>query len=178
MLSWLRRRRVRTDGIEAEAEALIHELGVKADSAARQREHEASSDAVAKYWSRVGLAIAAKTGKRVALDTSTRIAMNAASAPDREPATARERQAYSKLVQIRELTRILGPRPEAFRIQFVGAMPDRRPTTLKEVEIQVADVSSAIIAAANLAWPAQTTGVRIIDRKGHEVFSRQQADRH
>lgn len=174
MLSWLRRGRVRTDGTEAEAETLIRELGVEAHSAARQREHEASSDAVAKYWSRVALAIADKTSKRVGLDTSTRMPMNAIFAPDRKPVRARE---PSKLEQIRELTRILAPRREAFRIQFVGAMPDRRPTTLKEVEIRVADVSSAIIATAKLAWPAQTTGVRIIDREGHEVFSRQQADR-
>jgi hypothetical protein len=44
-------------------------------------------------------------------------------------------------------------------------------------EIQVADVSSAIIAAANLEWPRRTTGLRILDRKGREVFGRQKADR-
>jgi hypothetical protein len=42
-----------------------------------------------------------------------------------------------------------------------------------EVEIQVANVSSAIVAAANLAWPARTIGLRILDREGREVFGRQ-----
>ena len=48
-----------------------------------------------------------------------------------------------------------------------------------EVEIQVANVSSAIVAAANLAWPARTIGLRILDREGREVFGRQRpiADR-
>ena len=48
-----------------------------------------------------------------------------------------------------------------------------------EVEIQVANVSSAIIAAANLAWPARTIGLRSLDREGREVFGRQRpiADR-
>jgi hypothetical protein len=78
----VRRGRVRTDRIEAEAETLICELGVEAHSVARQREHEASSDAMAKYWSRVALAIADMTGKRVGLDTSTRMAMNAIFVPD------------------------------------------------------------------------------------------------
>jgi hypothetical protein len=64
-----------------------------------------------------------------------------------------------------------------FRIQFLGAARDRGPTTLKEVEIQVADVSTAIIAAANLEWPPRTIGLRILDREGREIFGRQKADR-
>ena len=71
MLSWLRRRHVRPKEVEAEADALIRSLGMAAYSAARRREHEASSDALAKYWNRVALAVAHKTGKRIGLDTST-----------------------------------------------------------------------------------------------------------
>jgi hypothetical protein len=64
-----------------------------------------------------------------------------------------------------------------FRIQFVGATPDRRPMTLKEVEVEVSDVSAAIVAAANIAWPPRTIGLRILDRAGREVFARQKAGR-
>ncbi len=177
MLSFLRRQRVKPEGIEAEAEALIRELGVEAYSAARQREREASSDALAKYWSRVALAIADKTGKRIGLDTSTRMAMNVVFAPDREPAAAHGPQPRSELSQVEQLERILAAELQPFRVQFVGAAPERGPATLKEVEIQVAGVSSAIIAAAKLEWPPRTIGLRILDREGREVFSRQKTNR-
>jgi hypothetical protein len=72
MLSWLRHRRESIERIDAEADAFIHNLGAAAYSAARRREHEASSDTMVKHWGRVALAIAKKTGKRVGLDTATR----------------------------------------------------------------------------------------------------------
>ena len=163
---------------EAEAEALIRDPGFATYAEARRREREANSDVIAKDWGRVAVAVAHKTGKRIGLDTSTRMAMNAIFAPDREQAAAREPQPYSELSQVDELKRTLAPKVQPFRVQFVGAAPDRGPATLKEVEIQVADVSSAIIAAANLAWPPRTIGLRILDREGREVFNRQKADRH
>ena len=46
-----------------------------------------------------------------------------------------------------------------------------------EVEIEVMDVSAAIIAAAKIAWPPQTIGLRILDSEGREVFGRHKADR-
>ena len=51
------------------------------------------------------------------------------------------------------------------------------PTNLTEKQIEVADAPAAIIAAANIKWPPQTIGVRILDREGHEVFARQKAQR-
>jgi hypothetical protein len=48
---------------------------------------------------------------------------------------------------------------------------------LTDVEIEVVDVSAAIIAAANIAWPPRTIGLRILDSEGREVFSRHKADR-
>ena len=48
MLSWLPRRRARMEHLEAEAEALIRDLGFAAYSEARQRECEGKSDAIAK----------------------------------------------------------------------------------------------------------------------------------
>ena len=77
MLSWVRRRRDKTERIETDADAFIHDLGVGAHSAARRREHEATSEAMARHWRRVALAVARKTGRRVGLDTATRMASNA-----------------------------------------------------------------------------------------------------
>jgi hypothetical protein len=74
MLSWVRRQRDKIERIEAEADALIHNLGVGAYSAARRREHEADSEEMARHWRSVALAVARKTGRRVGLDTSTRMA--------------------------------------------------------------------------------------------------------
>ena len=75
MLSWLARRRARTARIEAEAEALIRDLGDRAYSEARRRERQASSNEIAKDWGRIALAVAHKTGKRVGLDTATGMTM-------------------------------------------------------------------------------------------------------
>ena len=77
MRSWLRRRRERLERAEAEANALILDLGATAYSQARQREHEASSDAMAREWNRVALAVARKTGQTLGLNASTRIAIDA-----------------------------------------------------------------------------------------------------
>lgn len=77
MLTWVRRQRGKIERIEAEADVLIHNLGVGAYSAACRREHEAASQATARHWRRVALAVARKTGRRVGLDTSTRMATDA-----------------------------------------------------------------------------------------------------
>ena len=75
MRSWLRRRRERLE--RAEADAVILDLGATAYSQAPRREHEASSNAMAREWNRVALAVARKTGQTVGLNASTRIAMDA-----------------------------------------------------------------------------------------------------
>ena len=77
MLSWIRRQRDKIERIDVEADALIHNLGVGAYSAARRRAHEATTEAMARHWRRVALAIARKTGRRVGLDTSTRTVTDA-----------------------------------------------------------------------------------------------------
>jgi hypothetical protein len=59
--------------MEAEAEALVRDLGGRAYSEAREMEREASSIATARQWNRVALAIASKTCKRIGLDTASRI---------------------------------------------------------------------------------------------------------
>jgi hypothetical protein len=102
--------------------------------------------------------------------------MNAVLVPDRDNAASRKPRSLSELRRADELTRAVSAETHLFRIQYVGAAPDRGSTTLKEVEVQVADVSAAIIAAASLEWP-RTIGLRILDPEGREVFGRQKAGR-
>ena len=176
MLSWLPRRHARIE-IEAEAQALVRDFGDVAYFEACRREHEASSHAIARGWGSVALAVARLIGERADVDPLVRLAMNAVLVPDREGAAPRRRRSLPGLTPEAELTRVIAPTTHTFRIQFVGAAPDRGPTTLREVEIRVPDVSAAIVAAANIAWPPRTIGLRILDDKGREVFKRQKAHR-
>ena len=162
--------------IDEEARALINDFGVDAYCEARRREHEASSDAMAKDWGQIALSVARKMSQRIDVDPSTRVAMNAVLVSDRE-APARKARLLARLTPAPELKRVPDPRLHRFRIQFAGASRDRGPSILTEVEIEVADVSGAIIAAAKIAWPPQTIGLRILDSEGREVFGRHKADR-
>ena len=175
MLSWLRRRRKTAETIDAEADALIRELGVEAYAEARRREYESSNDALALRWNRIALAVGRKSGKLVGLDTSTRMAMNAVFAPYRVAARAREPQPYSELSQVDEL-KSTDPGLKPFRIQLISAA-NCGPSIVTEVEIQALDTPAAIVAAANITLPPRTFGLRILDSEGREVFSRRRGDR-
>ena len=161
--------------IDAEADALIRDLGDRAYQEARRREHEASSDAIADDWALIARAIARKTGTRVGLNLSTQLEMNTFFLLDREPDAprkARPRPEPEGEPERRPTTMGI-PTPQPFRIQFMGAGSDSRPSILREDEIRASDVSAAITAAAIAAWPPHTTALRILDREGHEVFGRQ-----
>jgi hypothetical protein len=177
MLSWRPRRRARIERIEAEAEALVHDFGEAAYDAARLREHEASSDEMARDWDCVALAVARLIGGRNDVDPMAPLAMNAVLVPNRDAAASREPRSRPGLKRAEELAHVIAAATHPFRIQFIGAAVDGRPITLKEVEVEVADVSSAIVAAANIAWPSKTMGLRILDGAGREVFARQKAGR-
>jgi hypothetical protein len=60
-------------GIRLEAEALMSGMGADAYWAARRRAQEASSDAIARDWSSVALAIARKTKKHAASPLATQL---------------------------------------------------------------------------------------------------------
>jgi hypothetical protein len=177
MSTWAPSRRARMERIDAEAEALIRDLGDQAYQEARRREHEASSDATAEDWALVARAVARKTGSRVGLNLTTQLEMNTFFVLDREPGVAREARSRPEPAAEPEPKRqpkpAAVPTPQPFRIQFVGAATDSGPTILREDEIRASDVSAAIIAAAIAAWPPKTVGLRILDREGHEVFGRQ-----
>jgi hypothetical protein len=170
------RRREKVERIEAAAEALIRDLGDGAYHEALGREHEASSDALAKDWANVARAVARQTGSRIGFDLSTQLAMNTFFVLDREPGEPREPQ-FRKPEPEHQADRNDVPRPLPFRIQFIGATPDSGSSILREVEIRASDVSAAIIAVSMAAWPPKTIELRILDRDGQEVFERQKSAR-
>ncbi len=177
MLSWLPRRRARIESIAAEAEALVRDLGEDAYNEARRREHEASSDEIARDWGFVALAVARLIGASADVDPLVRLAMNAILVPDRKETASGKARPRSELRLADEATPVLVAVTHPFRIQFIGAASDRGPTKLTEVEIRAADAPSAIVAAANIAWPPHTIGLRILDHEGREVFGRQRGNR-
>ena len=171
MLSWLRRCRETAERIDAEADALIGDLGVEAYAEARRREYKSSNDALALWWNRIALAVGRKSGKRIGLDTSNRMAMNAVFAPDRGHAGDRKPQPFR---QADELEDTLALKP--FRLQFICSARDRGPLIVTELEIQASDASAAIVVAAKVAMPPRTIGLRIFDSGGPEVFVRRRGD--
>ena len=176
MSTWAPSRRVRMERIDAEAEALIRELGDCAYQEARRREHEASSDAIAEDWALVAKAVARKTGSRVGLNLSTQLEMNTFFVLDRDPGVTGVSRPRPEPEADEKRPKAAGvPTPQPFRIQFMGASADAKPSILREDEIRASDVSAAIIAAAIAAWPPHTIALRILDREGHEVFGRQKA---
>jgi hypothetical protein len=154
MLAWLLWQLERTERIRAAAGALMVEFGDEAYSEARRRESQANGDEMAGAWRRVALVVARRTPRRVELDAAPQ------TLPEPSPPTE-----------------IVSEPSRTFRIQFVCGSADQGPTALTEKQIEVPDAPAAIIAAANLKWPPQTIGVRILDREGHEVFARQKAKR-
>jgi hypothetical protein len=154
MLAWLLWQLERTERIRAAAGALMDEFGDEAYAEARRRERQAKRDETAGVWRRVALVVARWTPRRVELDAA--------------PPTLPEPHPPTEIVS--EQSRI-------FRIQFVCETADQGLTNLTEEQIEVADTPAAIIAAANIKWPPQTIGVRILDREGHEVFAREKAKR-
>jgi hypothetical protein len=175
MNTWAPSKRARNERIDAEADALIRDLGDCAYQEARRREHEASSDAIAEDWALVAKAIARKTGSRVGLNLSTQLEMNTFFVLDREPGAARTSRPRPEPEPERQPKAAGVPTPQPFRIQFMGAGTDSSPSILREDTIRASDVSAAIIAAAIAAWPPHTIALRILDREGHEVFGRQKA---
>ena len=154
MLAWLLWQLEGMQRIRAAAGALMDEFGDEAYAEARRRERQANRDEMAGVWRRVALVVARWTPRR--------------TRPEAAPPTVPEPHPPTEIVS--------GP-SRTFRIQFVCGTADEGPTNLTEKQIEVADAPAAIIAAANLKWPPQTIGVRILDREGHEVFARQKAKR-
>ena len=179
MLSWLPRRRARMEREEAEAEALIRDLGVKAYAETRRRQREAKSEAMAREWNRVALAVARKMGTHPALDIPALMTLDADVTPDLEAAASSLRIPLSELNPVDEFRRFVleALQRTEFRLQFRFDPIDRGPIILKEVDLLASDAPGAIREAAHIAWPPRAIGFRLVDREGREVFGRQKADR-
>ena len=132
MNTWAPSKRARMERIDAEAEALIRDLGDRAYQEARRREHEASSDAIAEDWALVAKAIARKTGSRVGLNLSTQLEMNTFFVLDREPGVPRKaRPRPEPEPEPERQPKAAGvPTPQPFRIQFMGAGTDSEAVVL------------------------------------------------
>jgi hypothetical protein len=155
MLAWLLWQLERIERIRGAATSLMNAFGDEAYAEARRRERDAGRDEAAGDWRRVALVVARRTPRRA-------LVVEAASPQLPEPDASAE----------------IAPEPQrTFRIQFVCGTVDSGPTNLTEKQVEVADAPAAIIAAANIKWPPQTIGVRILDREGHEIFARQKARR-
>jgi hypothetical protein len=96
MVLRLQRARATIGCPDAEAAALIHEFGVDAHSEARRRECEASSDAIARDWTRVAMKVAQLAGGLIdAVDSS--VACRAAASQTDRRRTARSGLALRRL---------------------------------------------------------------------------------
>ena len=157
MLAWLLWQLERIERIRALARALMGKYGDEAYAEARRRERQGRGDGTAGDWRRVALVVARWTSNA-------------------DPAVG-ERASSREPDSIEQTTETVSDQPPTFRIQFVCGTTDCRPTNLMEKQVQVPDAPAAIIAAANIKWPPQTIGLRILDREGHEVFARQKAQR-
>ena len=84
---------------------------------------------------------------------------------------------FSEIDPLEELDRILGARPQRFRLQFFAVADDRGRSIVAETEIPARDASAAIRAAAEADWPPRAIGLRILDDEGREIFESLKADR-
>jgi hypothetical protein len=151
---------------------LICELGADAYAEARRKECEASSDTIAKDWGRVAVVVAKRTG----LDVMHTRPRDADVALGNGPVAPSEPRSNSEPSPLNRLNSSVFTRSRQFRVQFVGAARGREPLLLKEVGIEAADVSAAVVAAASLALPPKTNGLRILDREGRVVFARERTN--
>jgi hypothetical protein len=166
----LPRHRARIKRLDDEAEALILEFGVDAYAEARRKEFEASSDTIARDWGRIAVAISKRTGLKVVRGTPSDPDLALANEP------VAELRPSSGSRPLDHLNRSVCARPQQFRVQFLGATRARKPLLLEEVGIEAADVSAAVVAAANLTLPPKTIGLHIVDREGRKVFVRERTN--
>src|ERR1700722_16048930 len=116
MTTWGPSKRARNERIDAEADALIRDLGDCAYQEARRREHEASSDAIAEDWALVARAVARRTGSRIGLNISTQLEMNTFFVLDRDPGGPGERRSFAEGEREHQPDRASVPTPQPFRI--------------------------------------------------------------
>ncbi|MBV8793651.1 MAG: hypothetical protein JO136_01820 [Hyphomicrobiales bacterium] len=78
--------------------------------------------------------------------------------------------------QIEEASQRLGPKVRHFHLRYFGLLADHGLDLLDEVDLEVVDQSSAILAVGDIPWPASAVGLRLLDEKGHPIFERLKSD--
>jgi hypothetical protein len=135
-------------------------------------EHEASSDTIARDWARVAMVVAKRTG----LDVVHRAMRDADVELENESVASWALRSSFEPSLLDHLNSSVFARSQQFRVQFVGAARGREPLLLKEVGIEAADMSAAVVAAASLVLPPKTNGLHILDREGRVVFARERTN--
>lgn len=161
---------------EADADRLIAMFGLGAYAEARRRQRQARASEAAAHWAHAASLIARRASERRDDEIPTRAKSDARPAGGRENLPGPWPIRFFDADPLDELERVLAVRPQCFRLQFFGAGPDLGPLVLSETEIEAADASSAIRAAAQATWPARAVGLRVLDLEGREIFERLKAD--
>ena len=164
------------DILEADANRLIASFRLRAYSEARRRQREAQATPAAAHWADVARLIAQRRGESRDAKAPSRQECDVDLAGDREALPAPRPIRFFEVDPLDELERVLALKPQRFRLQFFGVGPDLGPSVLGETEIQAADASGAIHAAAGAPWPARAVGLRVLDQEGREIFERLKAD--
>lgn len=159
---------------EADADHLIASFRLRAYSEARRRQRQAqASDSVA-HWGEVARLIVRRSGE--AGDTRSHSRTDGDVDVARKDLPRPWPLRFFEVDPLDELERVLAVKPQRFRLQFFGVGADLGPSVLTETEIQAPDASSAILAAAQAAWPPRAVRLRVLDLEGREIFERLKAD--
>lgn len=78
--------------------------------------------------------------------------------------------------QVGEVPPSCGGMPQQFHLGYFGVTTNRGLAVLDETEIEAVDQSAAILAVAEIPWPAWAVGLRVVDEKGHPIFERLKSD--
>jgi hypothetical protein len=156
---------------EIQARELIA-LGPRgACSYARQRQRSARNAAIAGYWEQVARIVDDHISKFAPLDIATPKHPSAGRMLVRSPGSP-----DSDSGQIEEASQRLGPKVRHFHLRYFGLLADHGLDLLDEVDLEVVDQSSAILAVGDIPWPASAVGLRLLDEKGHPIFERLKSD--
>ena len=141
-------------------------------SYARQRQRIASTAGIAGYWELVARIIDDHLREHTRLYVANPKPLSA----DRmlRPSPTKLRDGDSG--QIEEAPRSSRPTLRHFHLRYFEVAADHGLDVLDETEIEVVDQSAAILAVADIPWPASAVGLRVVDEKGHPVFERLKSD--
>jgi hypothetical protein len=140
-------------------------------SYARQRQRSARGAAIAEYWEQVARIVDDHIRKHARLDIAT----------PKQPSAGRMLVRSPKLREgdsgrIEAAPPGFGSTLRHFHLRYFGVAADHGLDVLDETDIDVVDLSAAILVVVDIPWPACAVGLRVVDEKGHPVFERLKSD--